>query len=523
MTEGYHGVQLRDYQLAALEAIEQADGRGVRRQAIQMPTASGKTIVFAELLRRRGGRGLVLVHREELVAQAIGKIRTAWPEADLGIVKAERDEVDAQLVVASVQTLARQSRLARLEPTFDTVIVDEAHHAAAPTYRAVLRHVRAFEPDAPLVLGVSATLERGDRVRLDDVFEEIVFSKPLLELIADDYLCDARAKRITVRADFAALRVRAGDFVDSQAERMFLDAHGPEHIARSYIEHARDRVGIVFTAGVVLAHETAHAMRRQDIPAEALDGTTPADERRAILARLHSGETRVVANCAVLTEGFDEPRVDCIVVARPTRSQPLYVQMVGRGFRKHPEKTDLLILDVVGATARHDLVTLPTLFGVEPHALERRALTGALEEQRTREQQHYATGELVTEEVQPFARRRFAWVTVAPDHFVLAIDDGQLAIVRRDEGYAVAQRPREGPPRLIASVPSIELALGLAEDHVRRAGALHLVDRAAPWRSLQPTPKQLDVLRRLRIRPPSPLTRGTASDLISASVARFAS
>lgn len=135
------GIALRDYQLDALAAVEAAAAEGITRQLIQLPTGAGKTIVFAELLRRRGGRSLVLAHRDELINQAVEKIRLVWPDADLGIVKAEKNETTAQVIVASVQTLARERRLQQLPRDFHTVVIDEAHHAAAESYQAILRYV----------------------------------------------------------------------------------------------------------------------------------------------------------------------------------------------------------------------------------------------------------------------------------------------------------------------------------------------------------------------------------------------
>jgi superfamily II DNA or RNA helicase len=223
-----------------------------------------------------------------------------------------------------VQTLSRRTRLARLVPDFQTIVIDEAHHAPAPTYRRILDYCRVWRADGPLVVGVTATPERGDRHSLRQVFDRIVYQKTLLEMMQVGYLVDLRAIQVLLQADFDALRTQDGDFVDAELETLLLAANAPTQVLAAFQAHAADRKALLFTPTVALAYAMAATFRTAGIPAEALDGTTPVPTRRAILQRLHSGATRVVANCAVLTEGFDEPSVDCIIVARPTQSALLY-------------------------------------------------------------------------------------------------------------------------------------------------------------------------------------------------------
>ena len=217
----------RPYQCEAVAAIVAAAHRGVRRPLLALPTGTGKTIVFALLVQQRGGRTLVLAHRDELIQQAVDKLRLVDPTMEIGVVKAERDEHEAPTVVASVQTLSRKPRLARLLPDFQTIVVDEAHHAPAATYQRILAHCHTWDPDGPLVVGVTATPERGDRRSLGQVFQRIVYQKDLLEMMQAGYLADLRAMQVLLQADFDALHIRRGDFVEAELETMLLAANAP--------------------------------------------------------------------------------------------------------------------------------------------------------------------------------------------------------------------------------------------------------------------------------------------------------
>ncbi|MDP9375282.1 MAG: DEAD/DEAH box helicase family protein, partial [Chloroflexota bacterium] len=220
-------IALRDYQREALDAVRAAPAAGVTRPLVVLPTGTGKTVIFAMLARELGARTLILAHRDELLQQAADKLRMVDPAAAVGLVKAERDEHRAPIVVASVQTLAHARRLARVRPDFGLVVVDEAHHVVSASYRTILRHVGAFDAGGPLTVGVTATPDRGDGVGLGAVFQRVVYERDLLAMIRAGYLCDPRGIQVGLAADFRALKVRGGDVADEASARLLLGADAP--------------------------------------------------------------------------------------------------------------------------------------------------------------------------------------------------------------------------------------------------------------------------------------------------------
>jgi superfamily II DNA or RNA helicase len=357
---------LFDYQRDAVTAVERSYATGVQRTSLVLPTGGGKTVVFSHAIARAGVKTLVVAHREELISQAAEKVRAVAPHLKVGIVKADRDEHDGyDVVVASVQTLARDHRR-RAITGIGFVVVDECHHAVAPTYRAVLAHFGCFRPGGARALGVTATMARADREALGDVWQEIAYRLDILDLIEHQppRLADVRGIQVrTPGLDLTRVRAVAGDYNIGVLVDAMDDAGAWDAAADAYAEHARERQGLAFTPDVASAHTLAEALTRRGITAEAVDGTTPTEQRAGILGRFATGHTQVVTNCGVLTEGYDAPWCSAVLIARPTRSDTLYVQMAGRGLRVHPGKTDALVIDMVGVTADKTLRTLACLTG----------------------------------------------------------------------------------------------------------------------------------------------------------------
>lgn len=547
---------LRPYQEEALARTLAARDRGVSRQMGVAATGLGKTVIFCALAERMGARTLVLAHRDELIEQAAAKVREVWPGARVGVVKAERNEVNAEVVVASVQTLARSSRLARVVASqesallgarpFGLVVVDEAHHSAAPSYVRVLEALGCGEPAGPLLLGVTATPDRGDGKGLDHLYDEVTWTYDILWGIRSGYLADVKGKRVTLDAlNLSDVRVSRGDYDQGQAGAALRDAGAPAAIVKAWTTLAAGRRTLVFTPTVEVADLTRRAFLDAGVNAGMVSGETPLEERRATLRAFSEGRLDVLANCAVLTEGYDEPRVDCVVVARPTRSRALYTQMVGRGTRRHPDKDHLLVLDVVGASAEHSLVTIPSLFGVErPDEWEAAGtpLTAVLDEQ---EAEAVRLGRLRAEDVELFRQMRsegMAWVAVhEPGQarwYTISLGGRtrRRVLLRELLGASswIATAEREVPDEetgktrteskvLIADV-DLEMAQGVAEDYIRKVGghgAAALTAADAPWRRRRPSPKAKDAARKWRLPNVDGYpTAGELSDALEAHIAR---
>jgi len=362
-------VVLRPYQREAIAAVIRARKAGTRRMVVCLPTGAGKTVIFSELCRLAQRSVLVLAHRRELVTQARDKIGRALGDTDVVAIEqgAETADDGAKVVVASIRSL-HDARLARLlaERDFGLVVYDECHHAVADDNQRVLEGLGAFRKDwTGTLLGVTATAVRADQKGLDRVFDQIVYRKSVSAMVKEGYLAPLRGYRITTAEDLTAIRSGAGDFiVEELAEKVDVESRNAL-VARSIQELARDRRTIAFCITVQHARHLARALNAIGVPAGIVHGGMKADQRAETLADFRAGRLAAVTNVGVLTEGFDDPGVSCIAMARPTRSDGLYAQCVGRGTRLAPGKKDCLVLDFVDLSDL-SLVTLPTLAGLPP-------------------------------------------------------------------------------------------------------------------------------------------------------------
>ena len=455
-------LQLRPYQIEAQRAIVAARKRGLRAQLVSLATGLGKTVVIAtlpELLELRPTDvTLVVAHRDELIQQLVEKMRAQNPDAVVGIEKADEVASDeCNIVVATVQTLTG-ARLNRFGTKFGrrvaVLVIDEAHHAAAPTYRAILDKILSKRPDA-LVIGFTATPHRGDGLQLAEIFPDIVYSMDARAGIDAGYLVPVNSYAVATETDLDAVASRAGDFVLGQLADAVDNDERNAAVLDAYQTLTPGKKTLVFTASVEHARHVATLFKDAGIKAAFASGETPAAEREAIVAGFRGSKIDVLVNCGLYLEGFDVPSIEVIINARPTKSTTLYTQVTGRGLRPLDEDAYFLsnlptadarrtavaqsrkpyatIIDIVDQARRHQLVTLPTLWGLPAQIDAQGRLISRLAEQfeelfrkGPREAARARTADAIEnalieieEASKPKNRQAAAWQMITPEHWRL--------------------------------------------------------------------------------------------------------
>ena len=344
-------MELRPYQQEARESVENEWNKGVQRTLLVLPTGCGKTIVFAKVTEdcvRTGDRVLILAHRGELLDQAADKLLKSTG-LKCATEKAEESCLDSffRVAVGSVQTLMRQSRLNRFTPDyFGTIIIDEAHHAISDSYQRILQYFSGAK-----VLGVTATPDRGDMKNLGSVFDSLAYEYSLPQAIREGYLCPIKALTVPLQMDLTGVGMQSGDFKSGDLGTA-LDPY-LEQIADEMQKICLNRKTVVFLPLVKTSQKFRNILNAHGFHAAEVNGES--NDRAEILSNFDSGKYNVLCNSMLLTEGWDCPSVDCIVVLRPTKVRGLYSQMVGRGTRLCPGKEHLLLLDFLWLTERHEL------------------------------------------------------------------------------------------------------------------------------------------------------------------------
>lgn len=579
----------RPYQIEALDASARAffSPTQIYRQLIQLPTGTGKTVVIAKLPTGPLGmwlkqypvthqKILMLAHREELLDQAADKLAVANPDLRIDIEQAGRKASPmTDVVIASVQTLAARGgkRLQRLDPEmFRVVVVDECHHATAPSYRTVLEHfkflptdrfmpaqkvfktaeqallwqrkrVQAWDaqttPSERLLLGITATPKRGDNVGLEAVFQSVVYSRSIQDMIRQGYLSRLRAIRVESEVELDDVRVRAGDLAIDELDHAVDTLARNQLAVRAYKEHADGRRAVVFCVSVEHAQHMARAFTEAGVRSEAIHGNLKTEERADILKRFREGAFRVITNCQILTEGWDDPGVSCIIHARPTKSTLLYIQMTGRGTRIAPKKDDCLIIDIADVTARHTLVTLPTLFGLpvdfDPEGQD---ILEVDPDKDVKRRTHYFDAKAVkgiTLTVQdvdlfgeddpyvqkakmPWAKMGFGYTLPIPNTQSDKAESRYIeAMPQPDSSWLVTLHHSNMPSALVGMADNVAEALALGEGYVKRnmdPNDVALCDKSKRWRSDPMTDGQAYAIKRRGGHVLEGLTKGQAAMLI---------
>lgn len=345
------GMELRPYQEEARRAVEDQWLAGTRRTLLVLPTGTGKTIVFAKITEdmvRKGKHVLILAHRGELLDQAADKIKKA---TGLGcsVEKAEETCIGQwfHVTVGSVQSLQRPKRLEKFTPDyFDTIIIDEAHHAISPGYQTVLQHF-----DQANVLGVTATPDRGDMRNLGEYFDTLAYEYSLPRAIKEGYLSPIKALTVPLKLDLSQVGVQAGDFKVGEIDTA-LDPYLYQ-IADEMRTYCMNRKTVVFLPLIKTSQKVMRILNEHGFRAAEVNGNS--EDREQVLRDFDEGKYNVLCNSMLLTEGWDCPSVDCVIVLRPTKVRSLYSQMVGRGTRLYPGKKELLLIDFLWLTEKHEL------------------------------------------------------------------------------------------------------------------------------------------------------------------------
>lgn len=529
-------IQPRPYQIEAIQAVKNARDDGITRQLLSVPTGGGKTIIFSLLIKEINTKTLIIAHREELLQQAWEKMKMVHPDADLGLVRGSRNETDAQIVISSIQTATKPKRLEKLKKCgFNLVIIDEAHHAAADSYKKLIDEL-SFANDDPtkLLVGVTATAFRGDGKALGETFQEVTFERTIMSMIRAGYLCDARGLSISTDVDLSGVHSRMGDFVTNELADAINIPERNKIIADSYLKHSADRKAVAFCADVEHAHDLALAFRDRGIPAAPIWGDMDRNSRKHLLHMFRLGNVQVLTNCAVLTEGFDDPATSTVLLARPTKSAGLYCQMVGRGLRLYPGKSDCLVMDFACNTGMHNLCGLATLAGddsVRPkrgetlqEAVDRAEQEREQEERRQEDAKRAPInlGRVHTDQVDLFERSSFIWTDVPGGHFRLAVEGSEYIFLKcvGPDSYVVGLiKGGMLDHKLSDLAVPLGYAQGLAEDFVRQRGS-RLAAKNAKWRKNEISDGQRRLLAKLGIEYYEGMTRGDASALIDREIAK---
>lgn len=505
-------MKARPYQIEAIEAIEGEWAKGTNRTLLVLPTGCGKTIVFCKVAEdevRNGGRVLILAHRGELLEQAADKLQQV---TGLGtaLEKAESSSLDSwyRVTVGSVQTLMRERRLARFpRDWFDAIIVDEAHHVLADSYQRILDHFS----DAR-VLGVTATPDRGDMRNLGSVFQSLAYEYTLPRAIKEGYLSPIKAQTIPLRLDLSSVGVQSGDFKAGDLGTA-LDPYLVQ-IAEEMRKICPDRKTVVFLPLVKTSQKFRDILNGMGFRAAEVNGGSA--DRGEVLKAFDEGRYNVLCNSMLLTEGWDCPSVDCVVVLRPTKIRSLYAQMVGRGTRLSPGKTELLILDFLWHTERHELCHPASLICENEDVA--RQMTKNLEDAEgpvdISEAEEQAESDVVAQREEALAKQLAEMRTrkrklVDPLQFEMSIQAEDLV------GYRPAFGWEMGPPT-DKQKETLE-RLGIFPDEIECAGkAKVLLDRLQKRRTEgYATPRQIRALEQRGFRNVGNWAFKEANDMIS--------
>ncbi|KAK9720634.1 putative ATP-dependent helicase IRC3 [Basidiobolus ranarum] len=503
----------------------------------------------------RATKALVIAHREELIYQAYKQIQRISPNLTIEIDKGKQHATGAaDVIIASVPTLGRKEslRMEKYDPEeFKCIIIDEAHHAAASTYLKILDHFGAREPNSHMLIwGCSATVRRHDGLKLDGIFDYIAYHKSFLDMIEQKWLCNLKITTVKTNTDLSGIRRYNFDFNTAQLSSRTNVPQRNEIIINSYMKFAGNRAStLVFAVDIKHAETLAELFTSYGYESKCVTSKTPSSSRSEILADFRLRKFPILVNCGILTEGTDIPGIDCVIMARPTQSHVLFQQMLGRGMRLHPEKADCLALDIVDNFNTHDLVTVPTLLGLDYDVefADKDATLARKEAKSTRENQPVEgtiTSVDIAEYDNPYELQRsksptaakleklskYRWLSIGDDAYILSTNKRTIRLEKSVDGYYRAKlknRIMSPSSAMVYSKPqdlpivcdTLVTAIHACDTYVdSKYGLQFFALRNAPWRRQPASAGQLRYLKRLmgeNFPTKEKIHKGEANDLIA--------
>ncbi|KAF2684243.1 P-loop containing nucleoside triphosphate hydrolase protein [Lentithecium fluviatile CBS 122367] len=571
-------ITLREYQEECIQSVLSYLDKGHKRLGVSLATGSGKTVIFTHLIDRiaaaqHASQTLILAHRRELVEQAARHCTLAYPHKHVDIELGKHHASGAaDITVASIQSIMSGDRLQKYDPArYKLVLVDEAHHIVSQQYLDVLTHFGLrhaadwAKAAAPALVGVSATFSRFDGRKLGSVIDHIVYHRDYVDMIEENWLTDVVFTTVEMRADLNKVGTGAnGDFQTGALSRAVNTDQTNDLLVKAWMTKAKERKStLVFCVDLSHVTNLTAKFRHYGIEAHFVTGDTPTKTRSARIDAFKRGDFAVLINCGVFTEGTDIPNIDCVLLARPTKSRNLLVQMIGRGMRLHSGKQNCHVIDMVSALST-GVVSTPTLFGLDPAEIVEQADTKAmaeLKERKEREQVREAEAadlakkstakklpgsitftdydsvhDLIADtSSDQFIRRlsELAWVAVGDDKFVLTTNSGNYLIIEpcdRDEGGYKVKYYRKLPssvkakspyatPRVVAESDSFEHVVHAADTFAVEVFEFMWISKNQYWRRSQASQAQVDFLNKFRPEEdhlkPQDLTKGKAGDMIT--------
>lgn len=511
-------ISLYNFQEHAKSSVKNAWGRGVKSPLVSVPTGGGKTIIFSSLLKdvleNTSNRGVVLVHRDSLLRQAKEKLEYVWPGVGIGVVQADIGEFDKQITIASINTIV--NRFNELKEScgrygnITHIVSDECHHAVASTWGNIYSHFDSICPDYRH-LGVTATpIRTNKKESLKDVFDEIVYSISIFQLISEGYLSPLIGTSVESGLDLKNVKMSGGDFNVKELSRKVNTKSFNSLVSAAWSEKAAKRKSVCFAVDIEHVEDLTKEFKRVGARAIGIHGGLPRDEQRRILSDFLDNRYDVLVNCQLLIEGWDEPSLECVMMARPTSSRGLYIQMLGRGLRLYPGKKDCLLIDFTANSENNKMITIqdvldfyglknsegicknarifnPRNFTLTPQSIPQLLTADAAGEDILTSPAY--------KKADVFDINKFAWTNIDHAFFVTVRAGISIAIIKQQDAYIpyliCSKKASKWVSRLSEQPVNFDFAMMIANIYLFDFGNRHLSEKQAEWREEKPSEGQI--------------------------------